>query len=74
MQLDEVFAKVGKSKIKEALECEDSTALQKLLDDSGVKLSDEQLDYIAGGVWVDGGGSLAASCFTDGKPEPVVRL
>lgn len=65
MKLGEVYDKVGKDKLKEALECDDSEALQKLLDAHGVALSDEQLDFIAGGRFLNADGGLGESCLSD---------
>ena len=42
MKLGEVFEKIGRDKLKEAMECDDAEALQKLLNAHGVTLSDEQ--------------------------------
>ena len=64
MELGEVFDKVGKDNLREALECDDSEALQKLLDAHGVKLSDEQVDFIAGGRWLNADGELGCTCIT----------
>lgn len=49
MELNEIIEKVGKEKFDAALKCDDSGALMKLLEENGVTLSEEQLDYIAGG-------------------------
>ena len=65
MKLGEVYEKVGKDKLKEALECDDSEALQKLLDAHDVALSDEQLDFIAGGRFLNADGGLGESCLSD---------
>ena len=51
--------------LREALECDDSEALQKLLDAHGVALSDEQLDFIAGGRFLNAAGGLGESCLSD---------
>ncbi|MBE6470823.1 MAG: hypothetical protein E7000_03830 [Coriobacteriaceae bacterium] len=55
MELRDIIKKVGKDKFKAALEADDKAALDKLLDEAGVTLSDEQLDYIAGGFGGFGG-------------------
>ena len=64
MKLQEVFDKVGKDKIKEALECDDSEALQKLLNAHGVKLDDEQIDFIAGGRFLNADNELGCTVIT----------
>ena len=65
MELEEILEKVGKNELKEALECEDPEALQKLLAAHGVKLSDEQLDFIAGGRYLFAGGNLGCTSVTE---------
>ena len=64
MRLEDVYDKVGKDKLKEALECDDSEALQKLLDAHGVVLTDEQLDFIAGGRYLNADGDLGCTAIT----------
>ena len=61
MKLGEVLDKVGKNKLKEALECDDPEALQKLLEGHGVELSEEQLDFIAGGLFMNDEGEVGES-------------
>ena len=50
MKLQEIFAKVGEDRIRQAVESDDADALKNLLDGENIKLTDEQLDYVAGGV------------------------
>ena len=52
MELKDVIEKIGKDKFKAAMQADDKAALDKLLDEAGVSLSEEQLDYIAGGFGV----------------------
>ena len=61
MKLGEVLDKVGRDKLKEALECDDPEALQKLFEGHGVALSDEQLDFIAGGRFLNDEGEVGES-------------
>ena len=65
MELRDIIKKVGKDKFKAALQADDKAALDKLLDEAGVTLSDEQLDYIAGGFGAFGGDD-APACHTEG--------
>ena len=53
MGLREIFEKVDKQKLKEALAADSPTALQELFEAEGIELSDEQVDYIAGGSFTD---------------------
>lgn len=53
MDIKEIFAKVDKAKLKEALAADDPDALRRLLEEEGINLTDEQLDYIAGGTLGD---------------------
>ena len=50
MKVQEIFAKVGEDRIRQAVESDDADALKNLLEGENIKLSDEQLDYVAGGV------------------------
>ena len=49
MELNEIFEKIDKQKLKEALAADSPEALQELLKAEGIELSEEQLDYMAGG-------------------------
>lgn len=49
MDVKEIFEKVDKAKYIEALSSDDPNALKELLEEADIDLSDEQLDYIAGG-------------------------
>ena len=49
MNVEELVAKIGEDRIRQALESDDENALETLLDQEGVSLTDEQLDSIAGG-------------------------
>ena len=49
MELKKIIEKIGKDKFRAAMQADDRAALDALLDDAGVTLTDEQLDYIAGG-------------------------
>ena len=64
MKLEEVYEKIGKDKLKEALECDDPEELRKLLDAHGVTLTDEQLDFIAGGRFLNADGDLGCTSTT----------
>ncbi|MBQ6390166.1 MAG: hypothetical protein IJH88_00915 [Eggerthellaceae bacterium] len=73
MKLGEVFEKIGRDKLKEAMECDDAEALQKLLNAHGVTLSDEQVDFIAGGRWLSYDTKLGFSCFSDEYYEELMK-
>lgn len=49
MDIKEILEKVDKAKLQEALTADDPDALKKLFEDEDIKLTDEELDYIAGG-------------------------
>ena len=49
MDMKELFQKADKAKLNEALSSEDPNLLRAVAKDAGFDLSDEQLDYIAGG-------------------------
>lgn len=55
MELKEIFNKVDKAKLKKALAADDPDQLNALLAETGVELTNEQLDYIAGGAYGDDG-------------------
>lgn len=72
MKLNELLAKIGENKLRTAMENDDSSALQQLFADEGVEVTDEQLDYIAGGMSVRRAGSHFAggsdiSCLYPGQ-------
>ena len=52
MNMNEVIKKIGEAKLRAAIESEDPSALMELFKEEGIEVSDEQLDYIAGGVSV----------------------
>lgn len=59
MDMKELFQKVDKDKLDEALSSEDPNLLRAVAKEAGFELSDEQLDYIAGGfVPMDEDGSV----------------
>ena len=49
MEMKELFQKVDKAKLTEALSSGDPDQLRDVAKDAGFELSDEQLDYMAGG-------------------------
>ena len=49
MEMNEIIEKIGKEKLKEALKSGDSKAVQALIEESGLELDEEQLEYLAGG-------------------------
>lgn len=51
MDLKELFDKVDKDKLKEALGADDPEMLKSLLAAGNISITDEQMDYIAGGGW-----------------------
>lgn len=55
MDIKEIFDKVDKAKLKEALAADEPDALRQLLEGEGINLTEEQLDYIAGGGYGDVG-------------------
>jgi len=59
MDMKELFQKADKAKFSEALSSGDPNLLRDVAKDAGFDLSDEQLDYIAGGfVPMDEDGSV----------------
>ena len=50
MQIKEIISKVGEDNIRKAIESDDPNGFQKLMEEEGILLNDEQLDYIAGGI------------------------
>ena len=65
MELRDIIKKVGKDKFRAAMQADDKAALDKLLDEAGVTLTDEQLDYIAGGFGLADDPN-APACHTEG--------
>lgn len=49
MELKEIVEKIGVEKLQAALKSDDPGALQRLLEEEHIELSEDQLDYIAGG-------------------------
>ena len=66
MKLREIIEKVGENKIREALESKNGDAQKKVFEDAGIKITPEQLDFIAGGVGIDGDGKATVVCDPDG--------
>ena len=59
MDMKELFQNVDKDKLNEALSSGDANLLRDAAKEAGFELSDEQLDYIAGGfVPMDEDGSV----------------
>ena len=50
MNIREIIDRVGEAKLREAMEKDDAEALKWAFAESGVEVTDEQLDYIAGGM------------------------
>ncbi len=50
MQIKDILSQVGEDKIRQAIESDNPDELHELMEDEGISLSDEQLDYIAGGI------------------------
>jgi len=50
--MKELFQKVDKAKLTEALSSGNPNQLRDVAKEAGFELSDEQLDYIAGGFFV----------------------
>lgn len=50
MKVEEIVTKIGEDRIRQAIESDEDDALENLLGEEGISLTDEQLDYIAGGV------------------------
>lgn len=54
MSIKDFYKKVDKTRLNEALSSDDPKAMKKVANDAGFEISDEQLDYVAGGVnWWD---------------------
>ena len=51
MGIGDFFKKVDGDKLAEALAADDPAAVKAVAQEAGVEISDEQLDYIAGGYW-----------------------
>lgn len=58
MSAKDFYKKVDKDKLVEALASDDPNELRAVAKEAGYELSDEQLDYIAGGVYVNEYGSV----------------
>lgn len=50
MSIKDFFQKVNEAKLKDALSSDDPNELRVVSKDASFNLSDEQLDYIAGGI------------------------
>ena len=50
MSIKDFFQKVNEAKLKDALSSDDPNELRVVAKDASFNLSDEQLDYIAGGI------------------------
>ena len=50
MSVKDFYQKVDQAKLKEVLSSDDPNELKRVAKDAGFELSDEQLDYVAGGV------------------------
>lgn len=53
MSVQDFFQEVDKAKLREALSSDDPNELRAVAEDAGFELTDEQLDFIAGGVGLD---------------------
>ena len=51
IKIEEAVARVGKDRIRQAMESDNADALKDLFDEEGMSLTDEQLDSIAGGIF-----------------------
>lgn len=58
MSVKDFFRKVDKDKLEQALSSDDPNELRTVGQEAGYELSDEQLDYIAGGVYINEDGSI----------------
>ena len=58
MSVKDFFKKVDKDKLEQALSSDDLNELRAVGQEAGYELSDEQLDYIAGGIIVNEWGSI----------------
>ena len=63
MDIKDFLNKVDKDKLDEAMASDDPDALRKLAEEADMDLSDEQLDYIAGGWGSPGFDSEARDFF-----------
>lgn len=57
MSAKDFYKKVDKDKLVEALASDDPNELRAVAQEAGYELTDEQLDYIAGGVYTNEYGS-----------------
>lgn len=53
MKLGDIIKKVGENKLREALESKSGDMLKKVFEDAGIKITPEQLDFIAGGAGIN---------------------
>ncbi len=60
MSIKDFFQKVDRDKLDEAIASDNPQEMRSLGKESGMTLSDEQLDYVAGGVGAVAYGSEAA--------------
>jgi len=58
MSVNDFFRKVDNDKLEQALSSDDLNELRAVGQEAGYELSDEQLDYIAGGIIVNEWGSI----------------
>ena len=58
MSVKDFFRKVDNDKLEQALSSDDLNELRAVGQEAGYELSDEQLDYIAGGIIVNEWGSI----------------
>ena len=58
MSVKDFLKKVDKDKLEQALSSDDLNELRAVGQEAGYELSDEQLDYIAGGIIVNEWGSI----------------
>ena len=49
METSEIIDKIGRENLKKAIESNDPNALQALIEETGLELTDEQIELIAGG-------------------------
>ncbi len=66
MKLREIIEKVGEKKLREALESKNGDLLKKSFEEAGIKLTPEQLDFIAGGVGFNWNEEATVVCDPDG--------
>ena len=53
MDVKDILAKVDKDKLRKALSEDDPNELRELMEQEGIDITDEQLDYIAGGMSIE---------------------